>query len=154
MTPSPEVPATVHHGDGQVMSFWRYLSPSGRGLAGGQRGQHLRVGSGPLGPGGVPGGGAPGDVRLVDQPRPCAVVGVVGIALRGGEPGQDKGPRRGEGRVGLFQLPQALGLGRDHELGGVRSGEVTQPCADHVQRLTGTGRSGRYTHEGHLRHRA
>jgi hypothetical protein len=29
MTPSPEVPATVHHGDGQVMSFWRYLSPSG-----------------------------------------------------------------------------------------------------------------------------
>ena len=33
MTPSPEVPATVHHGDGQVMSFWRYLSPSGRGLA-------------------------------------------------------------------------------------------------------------------------
>jgi hypothetical protein len=29
MMPSPEVPATVHHGDGQVMSFWRYLSPSG-----------------------------------------------------------------------------------------------------------------------------
>jgi Ser/Thr protein kinase RdoA (MazF antagonist) len=35
MTPSPEVPATVHHGDGQVMSFWRYLIPSGRPLAGG-----------------------------------------------------------------------------------------------------------------------
>ena len=34
MTPSPEVPAAVHHGDGQVMSFWRHLSPSGRGLAG------------------------------------------------------------------------------------------------------------------------
>ena len=34
MTPSPEVPATVHHGDGQVMSFWRYLLPSGRGPAG------------------------------------------------------------------------------------------------------------------------
>ena len=34
MTPSPEVPATVHHGDGQVMSFWRYLPPSGRGPAG------------------------------------------------------------------------------------------------------------------------
>ena len=33
MTPSPEVPATVHHGDGQVMSFWRYLSPV-PGLAG------------------------------------------------------------------------------------------------------------------------
>ena len=29
MTPSPEVPATVHHGGGQVMSFWRYLSPPG-----------------------------------------------------------------------------------------------------------------------------
>jgi Ser/Thr protein kinase RdoA (MazF antagonist) len=28
MTPSPEVPPVVHHGDGQVMSFWRYLSPS------------------------------------------------------------------------------------------------------------------------------
>jgi hypothetical protein len=31
MMPSPEVPATVHHGDGQVMSFWRYLSPSASG---------------------------------------------------------------------------------------------------------------------------
>jgi hypothetical protein len=28
MTPSPEAPPVVHHGDGQVMSFWRYLSPS------------------------------------------------------------------------------------------------------------------------------
>ena len=27
MTPNPEVPPVVHHGDGQVMSFWRYLSP-------------------------------------------------------------------------------------------------------------------------------
>ena len=33
MTPSPEVPPVVHHGDGQVMSFWRYLSPI-PGLAG------------------------------------------------------------------------------------------------------------------------
>ena len=31
--PSPEVPATVHHGDGQVMSFWQYMSPSDGGLA-------------------------------------------------------------------------------------------------------------------------
>jgi hypothetical protein len=30
MTPSPEVPPVVHHGDGQVMSFWRYLSPAGQ----------------------------------------------------------------------------------------------------------------------------
>ena len=27
--PSPEVPATVHHGDGQVMSFWRYVDSPG-----------------------------------------------------------------------------------------------------------------------------
>jgi Phosphotransferase enzyme family len=30
MAPSPEVPPVVHHGDGQVMSFWRYLSPVGQ----------------------------------------------------------------------------------------------------------------------------
>jgi Ser/Thr protein kinase RdoA (MazF antagonist) len=28
LEPSPETPATVHHGDGHVMSFWRYLPPS------------------------------------------------------------------------------------------------------------------------------
>ena len=28
LTPSPEVPPAAYHGDGQVMSFWRYLSPS------------------------------------------------------------------------------------------------------------------------------
>jgi len=33
MAPSPEVPPVVHHGDGQVMSFWCYLSPV-PGLAG------------------------------------------------------------------------------------------------------------------------
>ncbi len=27
--PSPEVPATVHHGDGHVMSFWRFVPPAG-----------------------------------------------------------------------------------------------------------------------------
>ena len=32
MVPSPEVPATVHHGDGQVMSFWRYVASSGDAL--------------------------------------------------------------------------------------------------------------------------
>jgi Ser/Thr protein kinase RdoA (MazF antagonist) len=26
--PSPEVPATTHHGNGHVMSFWRYLPPA------------------------------------------------------------------------------------------------------------------------------
>jgi hypothetical protein len=34
MTPSPEIPPVVHHGDGQVMSFWRYLSPFGQGVPG------------------------------------------------------------------------------------------------------------------------
>lgn len=29
MTPSGEVPATVHHGDGHTMSFWTYVQPSG-----------------------------------------------------------------------------------------------------------------------------
>ena len=29
MTPSPEMPPTTYHGDGHVMSFWRYLRPSG-----------------------------------------------------------------------------------------------------------------------------
>jgi phosphotransferase family enzyme len=29
MTPSPEVPVSVHRADGQVMSFWRYLEPAG-----------------------------------------------------------------------------------------------------------------------------
>jgi len=33
MAPSSEVPAIVHHGGGQVMSFWTYLEPSGAGLA-------------------------------------------------------------------------------------------------------------------------
>ena len=34
MTPSPDVPPVIYHGDGQVMSFWRYLSPSGEELPG------------------------------------------------------------------------------------------------------------------------
>jgi Phosphotransferase enzyme family len=29
MMPSPEMPATTYHGDGQVMSFWRYLRSAG-----------------------------------------------------------------------------------------------------------------------------
>jgi Ser/Thr protein kinase RdoA (MazF antagonist) len=33
MAPSREVPATVHHADGHVMSFWGYLKPTGAGLA-------------------------------------------------------------------------------------------------------------------------
>jgi Phosphotransferase enzyme family len=34
LAPSPEVPAVVHHGAGQVMSFWRYQPPAGDELPG------------------------------------------------------------------------------------------------------------------------
>ena len=34
ITPSPEMPATIYHGDGLVMSFWHYLRSSGGALAG------------------------------------------------------------------------------------------------------------------------
>ena len=34
MTPSREVPATVHHRDGYVMSFWTYLRSAGAGVPG------------------------------------------------------------------------------------------------------------------------
>ena len=55
-------------------------------------------------------------------------------------------------RVGLLQFPQALSLRRGRELRGVGGGQVAQPGADHVQRLTGTT-AGRSTHLGHLLHR-
>ena len=45
VAPSPEVPATVYHGDGQVMSFWQYVDSSG-GAA--QRGHHRVDAAGPL----------------------------------------------------------------------------------------------------------
>ena len=32
MAPSPEIPATVYHRDGHVMTFWTYLRPVGPGL--------------------------------------------------------------------------------------------------------------------------
>ena len=32
MAPSPEIPATVYHRDGHVMTFWTYLRPAGPGL--------------------------------------------------------------------------------------------------------------------------
>jgi Ser/Thr protein kinase RdoA (MazF antagonist) len=32
MAPASELPGTVHHGDGHVMSFWNYLPPSGAEL--------------------------------------------------------------------------------------------------------------------------
>ena len=120
-----------------------------RDLPGGQRRQHPRVRGGPLGPGGMPDGGAAGDPGAVDQPGHRAVVPVPGGPLPGGERGQEPGPRRRRHRVVLLQFAQALGLGRGGELGGVGGGQVAQPGADHVQRLTGICR-GRCTHLGHL----
>jgi hypothetical protein len=64
------------------------------------------------GPGGVPDGGAAGDPGLVNEPGHRAVVGVVGVALPGGEPGQDERPRRSGDRIVALQPAQALGLGR------------------------------------------
>ena len=61
-----------------------------RDLPGGQRGQHPRMGGGPLGPRGVPDRGAPGNPGAVDQPGHRAVLRVAGIAPPGGERGQEQ----------------------------------------------------------------
>jgi hypothetical protein len=90
-------------------------------------------------------GGTAGDAGAVDQPGHRAVVPVPGVALPGGKRGQEPGPRRRRHRVVLLQFPQALGLRRDRESGRVGGGEVAQPGADHVQRLTGICR-GRRAH--------
>jgi hypothetical protein len=108
-----------------------------RHLPGGQRRHHLGVGAGPCGPRGVPYGGAPRDPGPVHQPRHRAVLRVPGVPLPRGERGQHRGARRRRDRAGPLQLAQALGLGRGRQLGGVGGGEVAQPGADHVQRLTG-----------------
>ena len=80
-------------------------------------------------PSGVPDGGAPGDPGAVHQPGHRAVISVVGVALPGGEYRQERG-RRGTGdRIGLFQFPQAVGLGRGRKLGRVGGGQVPQPGA-------------------------
>src|ERR1700745_2577746 len=54
MAPASELPATVQHGEGQVMSFWQYLEPSGGGAP-----DEGTIGSWSLDPaprlGGVPG---------------------------------------------------------------------------------------------------
>jgi len=110
-----------------------------------QRRQHRRVRGGPLGPGAVPDGGAAGDAGAVDQPGHGAGVPVPGGALPGGERGQEPGPRRCRHRVVLLQFPQDFGLGRGVQLARAGGGQVAEPGADHVQRLTGICR-GRCTH--------
>src|SRR5690349_11718573 len=92
---------------------------------------------------------APGDPGPVDQPGHRAGVPVPGGPLPGGERGQEPGPRRRGGRVGLLELAQALRLARGRELGRVGGGQVAEPGADHVQRLAGI-RRGRRAHLGRL----
>jgi len=94
-------------------------------------------------------GGAPGDPGPVHQPRHRAAVPVIGVPLPRGERGQHPRPRRGQDRGVPLQLPQALGLGRGRQLARVGGGQVAQPGADHVQRLTGIRRR-RRAHLGHL----
>jgi hypothetical protein len=55
----------------------------------------------------------------VRQPGHRAVIGVVGVALTGGENRQERGPRGGGDRIGLFQFPQAFGLSLGRKLGRV-----------------------------------
>jgi len=88
------------------------------------------MGGGAADPGQVPGGGTPGDLGLVHEPRPGTVVTVGGIALRSGERAQDLGPRRGLDRIQLLQLLQTLRLRLGRHLGGTRA-QVAQHRAEH-----------------------
>ena len=114
----------------------------GQGGSFGQRREDLGVGGGAAGPAQVTAGGAFGDAGAVDQPRGGAVVRVGGVALGGGERGQDPGPGRGGDRIGLLQGLQAFGLGLGGQGGGVGGGQVAEPVQDHVERLLGAGGSG------------
>ena len=124
--------------------------PGFRQLPGGQRGDHRRMRCVPVRPRGVAGGGAAGDPGLVHQPGPGAVVRVRGVALPGGERGQERGPGGGSDPVGAFQPAQAVGLGLGGQLGRVRGGEVAQRGAGHVDRLADAGEGRGCTHRGHL----
>jgi hypothetical protein len=78
----------------------------------------------------------------VDQPGGGAVVGVLGVALPGGEGAQEPGPGGRRDRVGPLEGLQALGLGLGGQGGGVGGGQVAQPVEDHLERLLGIGGSG------------
>ena len=117
-----------------------------RDLPGGQRRGDLRMRGSPLHPRGVPDGGALGDLGLVDQPRPRAVIRIRGVPLPGGERGQDRGPRRRPHRGDLLQHLQAVCLGLRRHRGSVRGSQVAKPGAHHVHRLASRSRPG--THLG------
>jgi hypothetical protein len=116
----------------------------------GQCRQDPRVRRHPPRPRGMPDGGTPRDPGPVDQPGHRAVVPVPGRPGPGGERGQQERPRRGRDRVGLLEFAQGLGLDRGGQPGGVRSSQVAQPGADHVQRLADTAKGRGRAHLGHL----
>jgi len=119
-------------------------------LPGGHRGQHQAVPDRAAGPRGVRRGRAPGDLRVVHQPGPRAVVRVRTVALGRGEPGQDGGPCRGQDRVGLLQPAQVPGLLVGGHRGGVGGSQVAQPRVHHVQRLVGAAEGRDSPHPDHL----
>ena len=110
-------------------------------VLGDQRRDDLGMGGGPLGPGGVAGGGAAGDPGLVHQPGPRAVIRILGVALADGERGQERGPHRGADRVGPLQPAQALGLGLRRLRGRVGGGQIGQAGQHHVHRFADAGES-------------
>jgi hypothetical protein len=101
---------------------------------------------GAAGPAHMTAGRARGDPGVVDQPGGGAVVRVGGVAVPGGERGQDPGPRGGGDRVAVLQRLQAFSLGVGGQRGGVQGGQVPQPGQDHVRRLGG----GRGSGDAHL----
>ena len=62
-------------------------------------------------PGGVSGGGAPGDAGVVDEPRARTVVAVGAVALAGGERSDGPGPDGGGDRVVVLEFAQDQRLG-------------------------------------------
>ena len=65
-----------------------------------------------------PGGRTLGDLGLPLEPRPLALLPVILVRPARGERTQHPGMRRRIPRLGLRQLPQAIGLHRPRQVGG------------------------------------
>ena len=77
-----------------------------RQIPGGQRRHHLRMRPGARGPRGMRRRDHLGDPGVVDQPGAGTVVRIRGVALAGGERGQERRPDRRADRIGLLQPDQ------------------------------------------------